>query len=88
MRGHGPAHTIRSRPLVVDQHGASAGVQDLADPPRLDLDAFERGLYARRHAHKALLDVGDVLDLVEDIADELINQTLALLNAVDVPSTA
>lgn len=43
-------------------------------------DTYAAGVAARSAAHTALADVGDVLDEVEDRAEELLRRTLALLD--------
>ncbi|MBY6686141.1 hypothetical protein HQ305_08600 [Rhodococcus sp. BP-149] len=43
-------------------------------------DTYAAGVAARSAAHTALADVGDVLDKVEDRAEELLRRTLALLD--------
>ncbi|MFD4182022.1 hypothetical protein [Rhodococcus sp. NPDC058514] len=40
---------------------------------------FDRGIAARHAAHTALSDIGDLLDTVEDRADRLLEQTLAII---------
>lgn len=48
---------------------------------RLDPESHERGLTARKDAAAFLADVGDVLDGIEDAADNLLRRTLAILDA-------
>lgn len=47
----------------------------------LDDRYYERGIAARRAAHAALADVPDLLDDVEEQADAILEQLLAVLDA-------
>ncbi|UIR39642.1 hypothetical protein LZP97_26470 (plasmid) [Rhodococcus sp. DMF-1] len=46
----------------------------------LDPSYYERGVAARRTAHEDLHDVTDILDDIEDRADTLLAELLALLD--------
>lgn len=63
------------------------GHRDDADPPveqaiELDPDYYERGIQARQHAHQRLADVTDILDDVEDRADQILSELLAVLGSL------
>ncbi len=86
VRGESPEHTIACRTVSVPRGriDVAGDRPDAVKQRRLDPHAFERGLHARHRAHTALVDVGDILNLVEDHADRLFEQTLALLEESDI----
>ncbi|TQF74113.1 hypothetical protein FK531_05525 [Rhodococcus spelaei] len=79
LNGRAPTHTAPAR---------RAGTATTPEPERAENpecisaplgEYFDHGIAARRAAHTALSDVGDLLDTVEDHADRLLEQTLAII---------
>ncbi|WP_307090994.1 hypothetical protein [Rhodococcus sp. SORGH_AS_0301] len=83
MTSHLVGTPARHRPLPVRpgprRSSAEPSVVSGADDTGLS-DTYAAGVAARSAAHTALADVGDVLDKVEDRAEELLRRTLALLD--------
>jgi len=49
---------------------------------QLDPGYYERGIQARRQAQEALSDVAGILDDVEDRADRILSELLAVLDGL------
>ncbi|MDI9941510.1 hypothetical protein QM806_39900 [Rhodococcus sp. IEGM 1351] len=79
LSGKAPAHTLpprRSRPdTAPDMHSIDGD-------PVLDPHYYERGIEARRSAHRDLTDVTDLLDDIEDRADQLLAELASILDGV------
>jgi hypothetical protein len=65
-----PSHEGTPLPVVVEV--------DLAQ------DYYDRGIAARRNAHTHLEDVTDILDGIEDEADKLLADLLAILDCTEI----
>ncbi|WP_257226449.1 hypothetical protein [Rhodococcus opacus] len=50
----------------------------------LDQDYYNRGIFVRRNAHTPLNDVADILDGIEDEADKLLADLLAILDCTEI----
>lgn len=50
----------------------------------LDQDYYDRGLVARRNAHTRLETVTDILDGIDDEADKLLADLLAILDRTEI----
>jgi hypothetical protein len=80
LTGHPPAHKrlVLRRDTAAVEPEQPAQVADV----ELDTDYYDRGVTARREAHTQLTDVTDLLDGIEDEADKLLVDLLALLDGV------
>ncbi|UNN05174.1 hypothetical protein [Rhodococcus opacus] len=79
LSGKAPAHTLpprRSRPDTAPDMHSIDGNRDL------DTHYYERGTQARRSAHQDLTDVTDLLDDIEDRADQLLAELASILDDV------
>lgn len=79
LSGKAPAHTLpppRSRPDTAPDMHSIDGNRDL------DPHYYERGIEARRSAHQGLTDVTDLLDDIEDRADQLLAELDSILDDV------
>ncbi|WP_328813584.1 hypothetical protein [Rhodococcus sp. NBC_00297] len=83
MTSHLAGTPARHRPLPARPGPARSSAEPSAvpgDDATALSDTYAAGVAARSAAHTALADVGDVLDEVEDRAEELLRRTLALLD--------
>lgn len=83
MTSHLVGTPARHRPLTARPGPARSSAEPSVVPGTDDTglsDTYAAGVAARSAAHTALADVGDVLDEVEDRAEELLRRTLALLD--------
>lgn len=82
VRAHFAGRPLAHRSLPLH----SSATPNLDPVPRepvsvdLDPDYYERGIQARRRSHEALSDVADILDDVEDRADQILRELLAVLD--------
>ncbi|MFD7010640.1 hypothetical protein [Rhodococcus jostii] len=79
LTGQAPAHVrppTRPRPTPARLDPTSHPV---AESIELDQDYYDRGIHSRRTAHDTLKDVTDILDGIEDEADKILADLLALL---------
>ncbi|EHI41395.1 hypothetical protein OPAG_08215 [Rhodococcus opacus PD630] len=82
LAGEAPVH---KRPLTrrfTTRSRENARVPDLVDD-ELDQGYYERGISARRDAHTHLEDVTEILDGIEDEADKLLADLLAILDRTE-----
>lgn len=80
LAGRPPVH--RSLPLHCSAAPNFDSVPPELDSAELDPDYYERGIQARRRSHEALSDVADILDDVEDRADQILRELLAVLDGL------
>ena len=77
LAGHAPVHKRPPARTPTRSHeNAPRVVVDVV----LDRDYYDRGIAARRNAHTHLDDVTDILDGIEDEADKLLADLLAILD--------
>lgn len=83
LAGQAPVHKRPpARPPATPSH-ENAPVPDSVDV-ELDQGYYDRGIAARRHAHTHLDDVTDILDGIEDEADKLLADLLAILDCTEI----
>lgn len=81
LAGAPPRHKAITAPTAAERADAPAPAPPEPEPiPTLDPDSYERGASARRNAAQSLIDLPDVLDEVEDRAEKLMQNLLALLD--------
>ncbi|MCD7052816.1 hypothetical protein LRS58_19045 [Rhodococcus sp. BH2-1] len=78
LAGRPPVH--RWLPLYSSAAPNLDSVPPEWDSAELDPDYYERGIQARRRSHEALSDIADILDDVEDRADQILRELLAVLD--------
>ncbi|WJJ14314.1 hypothetical protein P9990_26215 (plasmid) [Prescottella equi] len=82
VRAHLDGRPPIRRPISLsDDPGHLRGAErPIEDSIELDPDYYERGVRARRHTHQQLADVTEILDEVEDHADRILSELLAVLD--------
>ncbi|MFZ2178717.1 MAG: hypothetical protein WAW17_32740 [Rhodococcus sp. (in: high G+C Gram-positive bacteria)] len=84
LNGQAPNHkrpSTRRRTVPAQAESATGpGVVDI----ELDQGYYDRGIHARRDAHTHLEDVSDILDGIEDEADRLLADLLAILDTPEL----
>ncbi len=78
--GRPPAR--RSLPLSFSATSNLDSAPPETDSVDLDPDYYERGIQARHRSHEALSDVSEILDDVEDRADQILRELLAVLDGL------
>ncbi|CAG7618533.1 hypothetical protein SIM91_18730 [Rhodococcus opacus] len=79
LSGRTPAHTIPQRRA---RSASAPTTPPIESDHSLDPRYYERGIEARRDAHQGLSDVTDLLDDIEDRADQLLAELLGILDKV------
>ncbi|MFD7008021.1 hypothetical protein [Rhodococcus jostii] len=82
LTGHAPVHKrppARQPPTKSHESAPAPVVADV----ELDQGYYDRGIAARHNAHTDLTDVTDILDGIEDEADKLLADLLAILDHPD-----
>lgn len=79
LSGRSPTHRPYRRRARRDEEPEPYQPPSYPDVVLAD-DYYDHGLQARREAHDSLTDVADVLDDVEDRADEILEKLLAVLD--------
>ncbi|MGV9868388.1 hypothetical protein [Rhodococcus koreensis] len=82
LAGSAPVHKRPAAWQPTTKSGEDAPVPVVADV-ELDQGYHERGIAARRNAHTHLEDVTDILDGIEDEADKLLADLLAILDSTE-----
>ncbi|MGH3804179.1 MAG: hypothetical protein ACRDTD_29400, partial [Pseudonocardiaceae bacterium] len=79
LSGKAPAHTLPPRKTRQD---TAPDMHSINDGRVLDPHYYERGIEARRSAHQGLTDVTDLLDDIENRADQLLAELASILDDV------
>ncbi|MFE5708195.1 hypothetical protein [Rhodococcus koreensis] len=80
LAGQAPVHKRPPTWQPATKSGEDAPVPVMIDDVELDQGYYDRGIAARRNAHTHLEDVTDILDGIEDEADKLLADLLAILD--------
>ncbi|WP_306670168.1 hypothetical protein [Rhodococcus opacus] len=84
LAGSAPVHERPPAWQPPTKSGEDAPVPVVVDDVDLDQGYYDRGIAARRGAHTHLEDVTDILDGIEDEADKLLADLLAILDRTEI----